>query len=217
MAEPTPVPERNEERAEASASGGDRHASVEENKRLRDRTEELEIELSTLANLYVASFQLNATLRFKAVVQNIHELLTQLVGARAYGVYFVDASGTSLVPIASEGEGVGPVSVAVDASASKADACVSETLRRGEAFVRDADASGTDLPIACIPLRLDAALVGVIAVFSLHPHKARLAQVDHQLFKLLGTHAAGALVSSELFSRAGGKVPPAEAFRKAMD
>ena len=60
-------------------------------------------------------------------------------------------------------------------------------------------------PAACIPLALEDRTVGAIVVYSLLGHKNRFVTVDRELFKLLGAHAGGALVSAYLRGRAPGR------------
>ena len=49
---------------------------------------------------------------------------------------------------------------------------------------------------ACIPLEIDETLVGYIAIYRLLPHKPVLEPADLELFDLLKTHAAAALLAS---------------------
>ncbi len=49
---------------------------------------------------------------------------------------------------------------------------------------------------ACIPLEIDETLVGYIAIYRLLPHKPALEPADLELFDLLKTHAAAALLAS---------------------
>jgi GAF domain-containing protein len=51
---------------------------------------------------------------------------------------------------------------------------------------------------ACIPLKLDDRVIGVIAIFGLLPQKQGLAPVDFELFDLLATHAATALFCTRI-------------------
>ncbi|HVJ22247.1 MAG TPA: hypothetical protein VM686_42870, partial [Polyangiaceae bacterium] len=55
-------------------------------------------------------------------------------------------------------------------------------------------------------------VVGVIAIFSTLTQKTRFDAVDFELFKLLGQHAAAALVCASLFAQAERKLPGLEAF-----
>jgi len=47
--------------------------------------------------------------------------------------------------------------------------------------------------IACIPLKLDERVIGVIGIFSLLQQKSGFEAVDFELFDLLATHGATAL------------------------
>src|SRR5690606_12300507 len=67
------------------------------------RFSEVENEFANLANLFVASNQLHASLSPRGVVRRIKEVLAQLVGAESYAMYLLNGEGTELVPIASEG------------------------------------------------------------------------------------------------------------------
>jgi GAF domain-containing protein len=55
-------------------------------------------------------------------------------------------------------------------------------------------------PLAVIPLMLRDKALGAIAVATVFRQKAVWAPVDHELFKLLGSHAAAALVAANLYS-----------------
>lgn len=173
------------------------------------RVHEVEEEFSNLANLFVATNQLHATLSPRQVVRRVKEVLAQFVGAERYGMYLVNADGTELVPVASEGlpgESVAPLPV--DGP------LVGDAFRQGAARVEDGDPSqGTpSRPVAVIPLMVDDRGVGVIVVYSTLAQKTSFDTIDFQLFKLLGQHAAAALVCASLFVQAGRKLPGLEAF-----
>ncbi len=174
------------------------------------RVEEVEVEFANLANLFVASNQIHSSLSPRGVTRRIKEVLAQFVGAERYAMYLVNPAGTELVPIASEGvpgNKLAPVRV--------------EGTRIGEVFLsgnvvvnEDIDPSqGTlDDPSAVIPLSIDERTVGAVAIFSTLSQKSRFDTVDFELFKLLGQHAAAALVSASLFVQADRKLPGLEAF-----
>ncbi|HWA76164.1 MAG TPA: GAF domain-containing protein [Polyangiaceae bacterium] len=174
------------------------------------RVEEVELEFANLANLFVASNQIHSSLSPRGVTRRIKEVLAQIVGAERYSMYFVNPSGTELVPIASEGvagNDLVPVRVA--------GTMVGEVFRSGAAIVNEdvQPSQGTlDTPAAIIPLSVDDRVVGVIAIFSTLSQKERFDTVDFELFKLLGQHAAAALVSASLFVQADRKLPGLEAF-----
>lgn len=175
-----------------------------------ERFQEIESELGNLANLLVASRQLHASLSPRGVMRRVKEVLAQLVGAERYAIYFVNADGSELVPIASEGipgdDLVNrPTRVGV----------VGEVFSSGRSIILDdVDPSrGTlDGPPAVFPLTVDEKTVGVVAVYSTLAQKTRFDTVDFELFNLLGSQAAWAIVSATLFAAVDHRLPGLEAF-----
>jgi len=173
------------------------------------RVQEVESEFANLANLFVASNQLHSSLSPRGVTRRIKEVLAQLVGAERYAMYLVNPEGEQLIPIASEGvpgNQLVPVRIA--------GTHIGDVLRKGSASVADSDPSqGTfQDPPAVIPLTVDDRVVGTIAIFSTLSQKNKFDQVDFELFKLLGQHAAQALIAASLFAQADQKLPGLEAF-----
>ncbi len=73
----------------------------------------------------------------------------------------------------------------------------------GESWIAaDADvaSSSPDLSV-CVPLRVGVTTVGVVAIFRMLEHKRSLEPVDRELFALLSTQAAMALLCSKLAAR----------------
>jgi putative methionine-R-sulfoxide reductase with GAF domain len=180
------------------------------NTQFTTRVQEVESEFSNLANLYVASNQLHSSLSPRGVTRRIKEVLAQLVGAERYSMYLANQDATELVPIASEGVPGGDL-LPVPVAGSR----LGDVLLKGEAVVEeDVDPSrgALDRPAAVIPLVVDERVVGVIAIFSTLSQKTRFDAVDFELFRLLGQHAAQALVSASLFAQAERRLPGLEAF-----
>jgi GAF domain-containing protein len=174
-----------------------------------ERYQEIERELNDLASLYVASYQLHSTLDVRSVVRHIREMLHQLVGAQVFAVYFADESTRALGPIMTHGvEGTLPRVAAGEGHIGRA-------FTTGEMTVAASviDVTNYDAPLACIPLRVEERVVGVIAVFRLLPQKRRFEPLDFELFKLLGAHAATALVGARLYARLAGKPLALEEYR----
>jgi GAF domain-containing protein len=67
-----------------------------------------------------------------------------------------------------------------------------------------------DDPLAIIPFLADGRTVGVASVFRLLPQKSDWADVDLELFKLLGAQAGAALIAANLYQRVSS---PTEALR----
>lgn len=175
-----------------------------------ERFQEIEMEVGNLANLLVASRQLHSSTSARGVMRRIKEVLAQLVGAERYAIYFVSNDRSALVPIASEGlNGEELVNCGTKGGP------LGEVFSSGRSLiVEDADPSRGTLsePPAVVPLSVDEKTVGVIAVYSTLAQKTRFDTVDHELFNLLGTQAAWALVSATLFAAAEHRLPGLEAF-----
>jgi putative methionine-R-sulfoxide reductase with GAF domain len=185
------------------------HAAEAQSTEVSQRVQEIEAEFANLANLFVASNQLHASLTPRGVMRRIKEVLAQLVGAEKYCVYFASTDRTELVPIAFEGvPGQELTPVPVDASP------LGDVFRSGSAAVVETDPSRGTIaaPAAVVPLTVDDQSVGVIAIFSTLSQKTRFDTIDFELFKLLGQHAAAALIGASLFVQAERKVPGLEAF-----
>ncbi len=186
--------------------------------RFSSRYAEMEEELSTLANLYVASYQLHSTLRPKLVLQHLHELLAQLVGAQAHAFYVANEARTELVPVTSDGIALDRLP-RIPLGASNPDlkngglnAAVERVYLTGVPDINEKGlAKKNKGPVACLPMRIDDSVVGVIVIFSLLEQKERFVAVDYELFKMLGAHAATALMSTLLYAKAEGHLPGFEA------
>jgi hypothetical protein len=183
--------------------------------RFSNRFAEIESELESFANVYVASFQLHSSLRPPLVLKNLKELCVQLVGARSVAIYFLDESGKRLLPIASEGVDLGkvPAVALVNGASEPVAAVIERAFLTGVTHV--AEGETPQKPAACIPLRFEDRNVGAIVVYDFLPQKRRFVNVDHELFKLLRAHAAGVLVSSWQWAKGGERLPSAEALREA--
>jgi hypothetical protein len=175
-----------------------------------ERFQEIESELGNLANLLVASRQLHASLSPRGVMRRVKEVLAQLVGAERYAVYFANANGSELVPIASEGIGGDDL-----VNRPTHGGVLGEVFSSGRSIILDdIDPShGTfEAPPAVFPLTVDEKTVGVVAIYSTLAQKTRFDTVDYELFNLLGSQAAWAIVSATLFAAAEHRLPGLEAF-----
>jgi hypothetical protein len=59
----------------------------------------------------------------------------------------------------------------------------------------------TNSPLACVPLKVDGSVWGVIVIFRLLPHKDRLVALDCKLMDLLSAQAGVALRCAELIAQ----------------
>lgn len=192
------------------------HEQEEITSRVSNRFVEVESELESFANLYVASFQLHGSLRVRSAMRNVKELLCQLVGARSMAVYFIDGDERTLLPIASEGvdlSALPTITVREGATSGPVEGVIERVYLTGVPHMADGD--GATAPAACIPLQFEDRIVGAIVVYALLEHKKRFVTVDRELFKLLGAHAGGALVAAELWKEAESRLPSAGALRES--
>lgn len=186
------------------------HRAEAKSSSVNARVEEVELEFANLANLFVASNQIHSSLSPRGVIRRIKDVLMQIVGAERYAMYLVNPESTELVPIASEGvpgSRLLPIKVAGSP--------IGEVFKSGAAHVNDEinpSQGNFDSPAAILPLSVDDRIVGAVAIFSTLPQKERFDTVDFELFKLLGQHAAAALVAASLFVQADRKLPGLEAF-----
>jgi len=187
--------------------------------RFLNRHAEIEEELSNLASLHVASYHLHSTLRLPLVVRHLKELLAQIVGARSFGICVIDEASNELWPLASEGLDADKAANIRIGSVDVADPVariVERVFLTGDAFLPDGPLNETPGIVACLPMKIDDKKLGVIAIFALFPQKEQLVAADYELFKMLGLHAAAALLGAGLFTASGGKLLGIEALRNLL-
>jgi transcriptional regulator with GAF, ATPase, and Fis domain len=190
----------------------DRFRQVEEmNRNFASRYQEIETQNNQLANLYVASYQLHATLDFDEVVATVREILINLVGAEAFAIYWLEERARTLRTEASQGLG-GTLPHRVRFGAGP----LARAAEQGESYYADPlpDPSEVDPshPIACIPLKISGRVIGLIAIYRLMQQKDRFTPIDFELFTLLAGHAATALFSSRLYQRSEQKLSSLQGF-----
>jgi hypothetical protein len=178
----------------------DRSSQLEQaTRRYEGRYAAIEQELNDLANLYVASFQLHSTLKPPHVLQHIRELLAQLVGAECFVIYVLNDDGRRAIPVGSEGVLEADLKEIYVGEGAVGAVCASgqSSVRQGSPLGEGTIAS----PLAVIPMLADGQTVGVISILRLLEQKQAWVQVDQELFHLLGTHAAAALLAAHLYSK----------------
>ena len=168
-----------------------------ENEKYVTQYHQIEIQSSNLSNLYVASYQLHASVELEAVLRTIQEIVVNLIGSEEVAIFeFNDAArefrlassfGVEESRLKSFKAGSGPIG---------------SRLLSGEVFVNDHVSGGEDKLTACVPLRIGDRVTGAILVFRLLEHKQELQPVDHELFELLSIHASTALYCANLHEAA---------------
>lgn len=180
----------------------------EENQQFADRYIEIEEENNNLANLYVASYQLHSTLDLEEVLKIIIEIVINLVGAEVFAVYILDESTGELGVAAAEGAPLPDFPRCKLGSGA-----IGKALQSTEPTCWKTDRS-EDLvrPIVCIPLLVQNSPIGAITIYSLLQQKDGFTALDHELFTVLGGHAATALFAARLYSQSERKLNTIQGF-----
>ena len=180
----------------------------EENRRFADRYVEIEEENNNLANLYVASYQLHSTLDLGEVLKIVVEIVINLIGAEVFGVYLLDGRTDTLEVVAAEG-----VPITELPSCEVGRGVVGRAVTTGETTCLDTERSRDwTRPIVVIPLQIQQRPIGGIAIFSLLQQKEGFSALDHELFNLLGGHAATSIFASRLYSQSERKLNTIQGF-----
>jgi nitrate/nitrite-specific signal transduction histidine kinase len=180
----------------------------EENQQFAGRYIEIEEENNNLANLYVASYQLHSTLDLEEVLKIIIEIVINLVGAEVFAVYILDENTGELGVAASEG-----VPMSDFPRCKLGTGAIGKALQSTEPTCWQTDRS-EDLgqPIVCIPLSVQNSPIGAITIYSLLQQKDGFTALDHELFSVLGGHAATALFAARLYSQSARKLNTIQGF-----
>lgn len=172
-------------------------AEVEkENQEFSKKYTQVEQQNNHMANLYVASYRLHSTLDFKEAINIIKEIIINLIGSELFALFIRDRGSNELHPIACEGldlQTIPPVRVGVG--------MLGEVAAHGESYFAEKGKPTKDF-MACVPLKVQNELIGMIVVYQLLRQKTGFEPVDLELFSLLADHAATAIYSSLLHTLA---------------
>lgn len=173
------------------------------------RFAELESELASLGTLHIANLQLHAATTPRRAFKSLRELLAQFLGAAQFAVYW-EAEGGSIVPISVEG-----------LTKREARELMLDEIPAGARYIRseiwvdnERDPSSGDLkrPAVVIPITMSSQRLGAIVIFKTLSQKTHFEATDFELFKLLSTQAAPAIVHAYLFAETGRRAPGVQAF-----
>jgi len=163
----------------------------EEKEELIAQNHELEEQSSVFVNMTVTFQRLFATRNYVEVVGIVKEIMLNLIGAGEHEIRVLDKKRNCMVLITREGKKY---------VESKEDArLISKTMEEGVLFVSDQKRlKEKRVPMACIPLKIDKEVLGIIVINQLLAQKDRFTQYDKEMFELLGTYAAGAIYFSKI-------------------
>lgn len=168
----------------------------EENQQFAQRYIEIQEENSRLVNLYVASSQLHSTLELSEVLETIVEIVINLVGAEKIAIYELNEGTRSIEAVAVEG-----VEIDELPKFQLGSGVVGRSVDSGDIeYHTDQEPEDPNQPIVCVPLRMKGQPIGAITIYGLLDQKAAFDAKDHELFTLLGEHAATALFAARLFA-----------------
>ncbi len=170
---------------------------------LTGRLVEAEHQLGRLMNLYVATFQLHATLDPTEVQATIAEIAVDLLGAERF-VLLLRGEGTNESEVAlARGLDQDPSGLYAREKYLGGDPLVDAAFEDG--VLRMGPDEFSDV-IAAVPLRVQDAIVGVLVVLKLFDHKTILRAEDRDLLDLLAAHAASALFAARVYSNTDRKL-----------
>ncbi len=161
----------------------------------------IEEQNNNLANLYVASYGLHGTLSTHDILCTIKEIVTNLVGSEELAIFELCEKKNELVLIDSIG-----IDTEALATLSAEAGFIGHAISTGAPCVPSQEPDTQGLPheeklTACIPLMVSDVPRGAIAIFGLLQQKTALADLDFELFDLLGSQAANALYTAQLHER----------------
>jgi GAF domain-containing protein len=186
----------------------EKRALEEEYGEMSRRFIELERQNAHLASLFVACHELLASADREDVLTTILEIVTNLIGSEEVAIFECDPPTGQLVLAACRGM--------VDDRYQRipiGSGAIGRVAASGRPYLaaesgEPAAASENPELTACIPLRVQERVIGVVAIFRLLPQKNGFTRVDEELFELLGAQAATALLSSMERSRHGAWTRP---------
>jgi GAF domain len=180
-------------------------------KELASRLVDSEHQSGRLMNLYVATYQLHATLDPVEVQATIAEVAINLLGAERFVLVLRRDEGDDCEVALREGmREAGPALFAGDSYAG-GDPMVDATLADGVLRLGPTP----DSPVlAAVPLRVQDEIVGALILLKLLDHKPILRSEDRDLLDLLSAHAASALFAARLFATKDRKLRTLESLVK---
>ncbi|MEL7058878.1 MAG: GAF domain-containing protein [Acidobacteriota bacterium] len=178
-------------------------ARERDRKELSTRLVEAEHQLGRLMNLYVATFQLHATLDPSEVQATIAEIAVDLLGAERFVLLLREDGTTDCEVVLSRGLEMDDSGLYAEKKYAGGDPLVDAALEDG--VLRMGPDQFSEV-VAAVPLRVQDAIVGVLVVLKLFDHKSILRAEDRDLLDLLAAHAASALFAARVYSNTDRKL-----------
>jgi len=201
--------------AETDADLHARLADVESDRReLSTKLADYEHQVGRLMNLYVATYQLHATLDPAEVQSTIAEIAINLLGAERFVLLFWKETESGECEIAlSQGMEDDKSGLYTNGIYGGGDPAVDATLSGG--VLRIGPIEGSEA-LACVPLMVQGTTVGALVLLKLFEHKEALKPEDRDLLDLLAAHAASALFAARVYSTTDRKLKTLESLVKLV-
>lgn len=170
-----------------------------------------ERQAGSLMSLYVATYQIHASLQPDEVSAAIAEVVRELLGAEIFVVLIEDPTvGDYEVAIAS---GLDPTDPGHFAGGRYrgGDPSVDSALECGRMQIGRQEGSQS---LAVVPLLVEGATVGAIVVLRLLSQKRSIVEEDREMLDLLAAHAASALFAARTYARTDRKMRTLESLVK---
>jgi uncharacterized protein DUF4388/GAF domain-containing protein len=162
-----------------------------------------EQEVARLSKLYVAAYQLHASLDPSEVESTIKEILANMLGAESFALIFRSRTGKNHEVVMSAGRSGRFESMCTGASYNGGDLLIDSTLEDG---ILRLEPRADSAALAVIPLNVQCRRAGVLALFKFFDHKRGLVPEDRELLELLAAHAASALCAARVYSSTSRKL-----------
>jgi len=173
---------------------------------LEGRLARAEQQNERLMRLYVATYQLHATLNPHEVLENITEIVLNLVGADRFVLLMGDPAGGPAAVVVRHGldEELADRSLLRFAGRQYpgGDPQVDATLVDGR--LRWGEESGSS--VAVVPLNVNGRTVGALVLLRLLGHRRGLGAEEREMLDLLAAHAASALFAAQNYATADRKL-----------
>jgi GAF domain-containing protein len=180
-------------------------------KELASRLVDSEHQGGRLMNLYVATYQLHATLDPAEVQATIAEIAINLLGAEQFILLLRKDDAPDYEIALIEGMYDGALAPYDGESYAGGDPMVDVTLKDG---VLRLGPTAESQALAAVPLRVQNEIVGALVLLKLLDHKPILRAEDRDLLDLLSAHAASAMFAARLFATKDRKLRTLESLVK---
>jgi hypothetical protein len=173
-----------------------------EQRELVQRLAEMEEHNRALESLFVTAYRLHATLDPGEVLTALDEILINLVGAEAYGVWAVGQDGEPGELLLGSRDAQGPGTLS-----SEERTLARTTFTLGAWFPQPGRPRPGVNALAIVPLRVESDLMAVLLLRNFLEHKTGMTKIDRRVLGLIADQAGRALLSAKLHAMTRDSAP----------